>query len=203
METYKPRNNQILETSEDINSSESDPDDDIDEEEAIADRLLERLDKGKSILDKCGERILQIQFQGKSLKEWQDELTVFHPDLENCSDAQIVFLLSKFATELSQALQTANYLLGTLKLYSKSTTSLYEREYSVRYSEEIKKIGTRRISAEKINQQTLLFPLVDKSLTAVQSVVALEEFFKRIISGLEESRKCLEVQSHLAYLRSK
>ncbi len=163
--------------------------------EEISAGLAARALKGRDLLAACEDQILSnLKVGGKSLRDWGRELRVSIPKESTDIDA-----LARASADVARAIQQAEYILGLFEVQAHLANNYHDQEFARRYVEEMK--GNKKIAAEKLKQSVLVDTTVDSTLAASQAARVIVDFFKKIVKGLEETRKGLENNTRLLGLR--
>jgi len=167
----------------------------------ISSKLVNRVTRGKKVLQASEEAILKsLIINGKNLKEWGAELRVTVPHGDG-GDVNEIKALEIASTDVAEAIQKAEYLLAIFELQASTASNFHEEGFALRYVQEMEDSSGKKIAAEKIKQLVLVDSSVDLSLAATQAANILSDFFKRIVKGLEETRKGLENRIRLLGIR--
>jgi hypothetical protein len=171
-------------------------------EEDISDRLARRIINGKLILDKCQDKIFKsVIVEGKTLIEWSVALNVRLPVGDN--DAEEIEILEHANAKLASSVQKAEEILAIYEFQTNVISDFHDEEFAIQYVNEMTAKGKKKLAAEKIRQLVLTDKTVDSSLSTSQAARAVTAFFKRIISGLEETRRAIDNRVRLLNLKSR
>jgi hypothetical protein len=166
------------------------------EDSNISDKLSSRIIKGKEILEKCQTEIFENIIVGEfTLPEWGQKLRVNIPNNNDIKDLEMVI------NKIANSIQMAEYILAMYEFQATITSNFHEEEFAIEYVQQMSAKGKKKLAAEKIKQLALTNKLVDSSLSAAQAAKAITTYFKRIVSGLEESRKCIDNRVKLISLK--
>lgn len=169
------------------------------ETEAIADKLMSRMRKGREVLMACDKGLMDsLKVNGKSLREWGQELRVILPD-----DPDDITGLERAQNEISNKFQIAEYICAIFELQSNAVNHCHEAEFAERYVAEMELHKEGKFAAEKLRQLVLVNSNVDASLSAAQAAGLIAEFFKKLSRSLEEARKGIENRGRFLMLRAK
>jgi len=166
----------------------------------ITTRVLSRIGRGGQVLDSCETIVVEnVRLKGKSLNFWKEELTVEIPETDDDPDA-----IGEALGSVAKAIQIAEQLLAAIDLKRTLVENVHEADYTDKYTKALESsVKTKKLSAEKVKQITLADPEVDLSLSAVQLASAITEYFRKIVNGLEKTRKTLESRVMLLGIKMK
>jgi hypothetical protein len=172
----------------------------ITDAEAIAEKLMGRMKKGREVLLACDKGLMDsLKVNGKSLRDWGKELRVTLPE-----DPDDIKGLERAQNEISNKYQIAEYICAIFEMQSNAVLHCHEAEFAERYVAEMEahKDG-KPLAAEKLRQLVLVNSGVDATLSATQAAGLIAEFFKKLSKSLEEARKGIENRGRFLALRAK
>jgi hypothetical protein len=168
-------------------------------EKSISEMLIDRVSRGKIILEECQEELTKtLLVGGKSLQEWKTELLIKIPeDSDDIRDLDITL------NKLAYSFQRTESILATYEMQEAVANNLFEEKYATEYSR-VLDAKTKKVAADKIKQKVLSdCDLVNDILSAAQVASVVTEYFKRILRALDAVQKCVESRIRLLQIKTR
>jgi len=164
-----------------------------------AGELLEHLNKGKAINELFGDAFeRQYIIYGKSPREWRRYFKVNIPETADTEQCKHV------ALKLIDLNQEVSFLFAAAEAQLDALTSGESEEYTARFNQLIAEYKEKdiKLPASK-TLETMAQANTSDIRAAISSARIIKNFFKRILDGLGEVRKSLEIATWNNSIQSK
>jgi hypothetical protein len=163
-----------------------------------AEKITNRVTRGLGTLKEFKDQFIdKVIIEEHSLRDWARRLLVRLPD-----DLDDLDELQRCSRKVANSIQQTEYLLGLFEFEAKAITNYSDSQFAIKYVNEMEDGDNKKLGSDKLKQLVLVNKDLDDSIATGQTAALIRDFFKRILKGLEETRKSIDHQIVILRIKS-